>query len=60
MRYVNFIIARLVAALGRKVDQLENQRSSSYDAGASRKEVAANDVLEDGGLAGGLGTYYDL
>ena len=33
--------------LRRYVDELEDERSSSYDAAATRQEVPADDVLED-------------
>lgn len=46
--------------IGRDVDKLENERSSSDDTAATGEEVSANDVLEDGRFARGLGTYNDL
>ncbi len=54
------IVARFVVALRWDVDELEDQRSSCYDARAPRQEVAANDVLEDGRFAGRLRANYDL
>ena len=37
--------------LRRDVDELEDERSSGYDAAATRQEVSADDVLEDGRLS---------
>ena len=46
MRHVDFIVARFVFAVGGYVDELQDERSSSDNAGASREEVAADDVFE--------------
>ena len=43
---MDFIVARLVFAVGGDVDELQDERSSSDNAGASREEVAADDVFE--------------
>lgn len=60
MGYMYFIIAGLVVSFGGDVDKLEDERTAGDDAGAAREEVAANDVLEDGGFAGGLRADCDL
>lgn len=46
--------------LVRDIDELEDQRSTSDNATASRQEISTNNVLEDGGFASRLGAYNDL
>lgn len=46
--------------LVRDVDELEDQRSTSDNAAASRQEISTNNVLENGGFASRLGAYNDL
>lgn len=54
------VVFGLVGAVGGNVDELQDERSSCYNAAAAREEVTANDVLEDGGFAGGLRADCDL
>lgn len=46
--------------VGWDIDELENEWSSSDDPATTGKEISANDVFEDRGLARGLRTYNDL
>lgn len=48
------------SVLVRDVDELEDQRSTSDNATASRQKISTDNVLEDGGLASRLGAYDDL
>ena len=52
---MDLVSTRLVISLGGDVDELENEWPSGYDARTAGKKVAADDVLEDGGFARGLG-----
>ena len=45
--HVDFVIAGFVFAVGGNVDELEDEGSAGDDAGATREEVATDDVLED-------------
>jgi hypothetical protein len=46
--------------IGGNIDELQNQRSSSNNTAASRKEVSSNYVFENGGFARGLRANNDL
>lgn len=49
-----------ILALAREIDKLEDERSPRYDATASRKEVPADNVLENGRFSRGLRAYDNL
>lgn len=46
--------------VGRDIDELKDEGSSSNDSTAAREKVATNNVLEDGRLSGGLGSNDNL
>ena len=48
---VYFVMARLVVSAAWEVDELKDERSSSYDAAATREKVSADDVLQYGRLS---------
>jgi hypothetical protein len=52
VRDMNLVVAWLVVAIARKVDELENERPPRYDAAASWQEVSTNNVLQYRGLSG--------
>lgn len=52
MWYMNFIIFGLIGAITGYVDELEDKRSSSDDAAASREEISTNNILKYGGFSG--------
>ena len=52
---LNFIL--LIRPL--QSSQLQNERAPSYDSRSSRKEIAPNNTLQNGGLAGGLPAHDD-
>jgi hypothetical protein len=60
VRDVDCIVFGFVGARGGNVDELQDERSPCYDAATARKEVTANNVLEDGGFSRGLGADSDL
>jgi hypothetical protein len=60
VRDVDGVIFGLVGACRGDVDELQDERSSCYDAATTREEVLADNVLEDGGFTGGLGANCDL
>lgn len=47
VRHVNLVCVVGVFSFAWEIDKLENKRSPCYNATASRKEVPADDVLED-------------
>lgn len=49
---VDLVLARFVVPLAGDVYELENERSSGDDAAATREEVSADDILEDGRFSG--------
>jgi hypothetical protein len=51
VRNMNFVVFVSVVAFARDVDELEDKRSSSNDAAASREKVPANNVLDYRGLS---------
>lgn len=57
---MNLVIFRLVFALARQVDELQDQRSPRDDAASSRQKVSTYNVFENGRLSGGLRSYNDL
>lgn len=51
MRDMYFVAGGLVVAVTGEVDELENERSSCYDAASPGQEISADDVLEHRGLS---------
>jgi hypothetical protein len=60
MRNMDLVVSRTVLAITGDVDELEDQGAASDDAAATREKVPTDDVLENGGLSGGLGAYNNL
>lgn len=57
---VNLIVLWLVVALAGHVDELEDERPPCHNTTSARKEISANNVLQDRRLSGGLRPDYDL
>jgi hypothetical protein len=51
---MSIVVVRLIIPQARDIDELEDERPSSHDATATRKEISPNDVLENRGFSGRL------
>jgi hypothetical protein len=60
VRDVDCVVFGFVGARGGNVDELQDERSPCYNAATARKEITANNVLEDRGFSGRLRTDSDL